>query len=204
MGEDPNDDALSRRPSGRRPGAHDTRNDILRAARIQFGALGFGATSLRSVATEAGVDTALIHHYFKSKEGLFVAAIQDVMAGGSLMAGLEGDPHTVAAALVDRYLNLWESAATQPALMAVLRSAFENDHAKSVLVGAMLPADPGRAAGAPADSDDVAASLIGSHLLGTAAIRYLIELEPLASLDRAELATLLTRTVEMYLTADPG
>ena len=61
---------------GRRPGAPDTRAEILGAARSLFAARGFAGTSVRAIAAEAGVDPALVHHYFGTKDDLFVAALQ--------------------------------------------------------------------------------------------------------------------------------
>ena len=65
------------RPSrGRRPGAPDTRAAVLAAARAAFAAKGFGGTTIRAVAADAGVDPALVHHYFGTKDDLFLAAME--------------------------------------------------------------------------------------------------------------------------------
>jgi AcrR family transcriptional regulator len=62
-------------PGGRRPGKVSARDDIIRAARETFAEEGYDGTSLRAVARAAGVDAALIHHYFEGKAGLFMAAM---------------------------------------------------------------------------------------------------------------------------------
>lgn len=59
---------------GRRPGNQNTRGLILAAARRQFSEKGYALTSMRAIAREAGVDPALVHHYFTSKEALFTLA----------------------------------------------------------------------------------------------------------------------------------
>jgi AcrR family transcriptional regulator len=61
---------------GRRPGNRDTRGEILAAAQNAFAEGGLSGVSLRSIATDAGVDVALIHHYFHTKEELFLATMQ--------------------------------------------------------------------------------------------------------------------------------
>ena len=66
---------VTRRAAGRRPGNADTRGEIVQAATRVFAAKGYDGTSLRAVAREAGVDPALVHHYFEGKAGLFVAAM---------------------------------------------------------------------------------------------------------------------------------
>ena len=73
---------------GRRPGGPDTRGEILEAARRAFAERGFQGTSMRAVATAAGVDAALVHHYFGSKGDLFLAA-----------AGLPVDPRDLLGAV---------------------------------------------------------------------------------------------------------
>lgn len=65
----------TRRPRGRRPAGSDTRGAIVRAARSEFAERGYDGTSLREVARRAGVDAALVHHYFDGKAGLFGAAM---------------------------------------------------------------------------------------------------------------------------------
>ena len=61
---------------GRRPGSPDTRAEILAVAREQFASRGYAGTSMRAVAAAAGVDAALVHHYFGTKDDLFVAALE--------------------------------------------------------------------------------------------------------------------------------
>ena len=64
------------RRTGRRPGNPDTREAILTAAREAFAERGYDAASIRAIATRAGVDPALVHHYFGAKEQLFLAAMR--------------------------------------------------------------------------------------------------------------------------------
>ena len=78
--------------SGRRPGRQDTRGEILAAARETFAARGFAGTTLRGIAGAAGVDPALIHHYFESKRSLFLATVQLPIDPPALIAEvMEGD-----------------------------------------------------------------------------------------------------------------
>lgn len=51
----------------------DTRESILDAAEDLFSKHGFYGVTIREVAREAGVDTALVHYYFGAKKGLFDA-----------------------------------------------------------------------------------------------------------------------------------
>ena len=62
--------------TGRRPGTGGTREKILAAARSRFGQEGYDGTTIRGIAAGAGVDPALVPHYFGSKEGVFLAAVE--------------------------------------------------------------------------------------------------------------------------------
>ena len=76
------------RRSGRRPGNQDTRQSILDAARAVFADKGFDKASIRAIATEAKVDPALVHHYFGTKDKLFLASMNTPIESGR--AGAEG------------------------------------------------------------------------------------------------------------------
>lgn len=62
-----------RPPKARAATSVDTREAILDAAEDLFSKHGFYGVTIREVAREAGVDTALIHYYFTAKRGLFDA-----------------------------------------------------------------------------------------------------------------------------------
>ena len=61
--------------TGRRPGPSTTRAAILDAARRRFASAGYDATSLRAIAADAGVDPAVLLHFFGSKQALFRAVV---------------------------------------------------------------------------------------------------------------------------------
>ena len=128
---------------GRRPGNQDTRGQIITAARQAFAAKGFAGASMRGIAAEAGVDAALIHHYFDNKEQLFLATValplempqklEEVAAGG-----LDG----MGERLVRTVLGVWDSD-LQPSLIAAIRTTL-TDPALTRSVGEFL-AQIGRA-----------------------------------------------------------
>ena len=85
------------RRSGRRPGNSGARADILAAAGRAFAERGYARATIRGVAQEAGVDPALVHHYFGNKRGLFIEAMSLPANPADLIEGLltEGDPETL-------------------------------------------------------------------------------------------------------------
>ena len=79
---------------GRRPGRSDTRSDILSAARDAFAEHGYDRATVRDIATRAGVDAAMVHHWFGTKERLFQAAVDVPFDPQELL--LDGAPDDVA------------------------------------------------------------------------------------------------------------
>lgn len=80
----------------------------MEAARGELAAKGFRATTLRSVAAMAGVDVALIAHYFGNKGGLFGAILELPPSAPRLLAdALTGPRDTQAERLTGAYLGLW-------------------------------------------------------------------------------------------------
>lgn len=185
---------------GRRPGAGSSQQVILDAARAEFSEHGFEGTTMRAIARAAGVDAALIHHFFLSKGGLFSAAVQDVFTVPDLVAVVtEGEPEGMGERLARVYVGHWEDPETQPRLVGVLRSATAFDGAsgtiREFLNGTLLPI----AAKAGRGRHDLRASLCGSFLLGTAALRYVSRTGPTASLPASQVARLMGPTCQTYL-----
>jgi AcrR family transcriptional regulator len=65
----------------------DIRPRILAAARERFAESGVDATSLRSIASDAGTSIGMIYYYFPTKDDLFLAVVEEVYAG--LLSDLE-------------------------------------------------------------------------------------------------------------------
>jgi AcrR family transcriptional regulator len=186
---------------GRRPGVSHSRHDILTAARVAFAEHGYDAASLRGISRAAGVDPALVHHFFGSKEGLFEAVLNDVVRPDEVFSEvLLPDMPGVGERLVRMFLTVWDGAETQGPMLALLRSAVTQDRSAEMLgrfmVTGMLRhiAEQGEAA-----DPDLRATLVGSQLIGVALVRYVLKLEPLASAPPDEIAQAVGPTLERYL-----
>lgn len=189
------------RRSGRRPGANETRLDILRAARRIFAAYGYGGATMRTIAHEADVDAALIHHFFVSKEGVFAAAVEDSFACVPIAA--DDAPGDVGERLVRGFLDLWSNPDTRDPVLAVLRSAPTYDEAARLLrdlIGRRVAEYV--AEGVGHDEAGLRATLVGSQLLGLALLRDVVKVEPLASADPETIVRVLTPTVDRYLAGE--
>jgi AcrR family transcriptional regulator len=189
------------RPRGRRPGASGTRETILAAARARFAAHGYDRTRIRDVAHDAGVDAALVHYFFGSKDGLFVAAMElplrpAEVIGPLLDAGVAG----LGERLVRRLLGVWDDPQNRDALLAIVHGASAHPGAAAALREFITREIVGRVAAAvEADRPELRANLVASQVMGLLAARYVAQLEPLASLDAEEVVPLVAPTLQRYL-----
>lgn len=190
---------------GRRRGGEDTREVILAAARELFANSTFEGVSLRQIARQAGVDPALIHHYFDSKDQLFTACIQLPADPLKVLAGVaQTAPERRAEALLKAILELWESPA-RPALLALANSAI-NSPARASLIRQVMSRLllPHIIDQLPGDSEQrqLRGNLVISQVLGLIMARHVIKIEPLASASTEQLIRLTTPTIQHYLTGE--
>lgn len=193
------------RRMGRRPsGSGDTRARILDAARQAFGEHGFDGATLRDVATRASVDPALIHHYFGSKQRLFVAAIElPVDFAVTVPALVGGPPDRLGERFVRFVLDLWGRPEVRPLVLGLLRSAATDPVARAML-RRLAEQGPLVALAGALDRPDapLRASLAGSQLVGLMMARFVVGVEPLASVDRETVERAMGPTIQHYLTGD--
>jgi AcrR family transcriptional regulator len=190
--------------TGRRPGVSGTREAILDAARRVFSEQGYQHATIRDVARLAGVDPALVHHYFGTKQELFVAAVRlPVHPVEQLTAVLAAEPDQAGPRIVETFLSIWDHAAGQSPLLALIRSAVTDEQAAAMLrefITEEVLGPIARRLGSP--DARLRATLVGSQLIGLAVARYIIRVEPLASAPAAQVAAVVGPTVQRYLTGD--
>lgn len=186
---------------GRRPGAPDTRHDVLEVARQRFLAEGYQAVTLRSVAADAGVDVALISYFFGSKKGLFGAAMALTANPAEAFAlALDGDMQGLPERVLRILLSTWDTPASGAPLKAMLGSAL-NDEAVGLLVRQALQRElvdklADRLGGIDARRRAIAFTV---QLAGVVFSRYVLRLEPIASMPADELVRTLTPTLRAAL-----
>jgi AcrR family transcriptional regulator len=190
--------------TGRRPGVSGTREAILDAARRAFAEHGYQHATIRGVADLAGVDPALVHHYFGTKQELFVAAVQlPVNPVEQLMAVLNEDSDQAGRRMVETFLSVWDHAATQSPLLALIRSAVGDEHAAAMLREFITEEVLGQIAHRLGGADaSLRATLVGSQVIGLAMARYIVKVEPLASAPRTQVVAAVGPTLQRYLTGD--
>ncbi len=194
---------------GRRTDGSDTRAEIVVAAGEEFGEKGFHGASLRGIARRAGVDPALVHHYFDGKEDLFVAVVglptrPSQVVERVLAAGREG----AAEQLVLTLVSVWGELAARRRLVAVVGALTSSELTRRtlrefVVTQLLLPVTEGLGVDQPARR----ASLVASQMVGLGVARYVVAIEPLASASVAEVVADVAPTVDRYLfepLAEPG
>ena len=190
------------RPRGRRPGDSGTREAILAAARERFAAHGYDRTRIRDVAADALVDPALVHYYFDSKDGLFVAAMRlplrpAEVIGPVLASGVDG----LGERIVRRVLEVWGDPVNRMALLAIVQGASAHPGAATALGEFVRHEIVARiAAVIDADRAELRANLVASQIIGLVAARYVVQVEPLAGLDAEEIVPLVGPTLQRYVT----
>ena len=190
-------------PRGRRGAGADTRSDILAAARSSFADRGFAGTTIRAVAASAGVDPALVHHFYGTKDDLFLAALELPVDPRTVMAGVvEGDPATLGPRLLRAFLGVWDDPETRLPLVALVRAGLTGEPGRTILETALKRIVFAFLTGAvELDDAERRVSLVASQMLGLIGARYLLRLEPIASMPAEEVVAWLGPTVQRYLTA---
>jgi AcrR family transcriptional regulator len=184
-----------------------SRDAVLSAAKKRFATEGYEKTTLRAIARDAHVDPSMVLYLFGSKADLFresLRLILDPEALASAIAGGPDDDADIGTRLVRTYLSIWESPESGPTMVAMLQSATSNSDAHEAFRAFMqqyvLTAVAGELGGG--EQARLRALLAASQLVGTAVLRYVMKIPPLASLPGEQLARLIAPTVTRYLSAD--
>ena len=188
--------------SGRRPGNQDTRASILDAARRTFAEKGFDKASIRAIAAGAEVDPALVHHYFGTKEQLFLAAMNAPINPGELIPqALAGPREQAGERLVRLMLTVWDSPAGSAAL-AMFRSALSNEWTARLLREFVITQILRRAVGDLIDDPSEAplrSSLVATQMAGVLVARYVLKIQPLAGADPEVIVAAVGPNVQRFL-----
>jgi AcrR family transcriptional regulator len=174
-------------PGGRRPGKLTARDDIIRAARETFAAEGYDGTSLRAVARRAGVDAALVHHYFEGKAGLFIDTIALPFDPGHELAdaGANTSGEATAAALVVAFLTMWDRAegggSSFVSCVGAMAASPAVAEAMHEFVRACVWPHIAPVEGEGEGATEIRRALVASQLVGLAYTRYILRVAPIST-----------------------
>jgi len=177
---------------------------ILKAASKEFAHAGFEGTSLRSVARRASVDPALVHHYFKDKSDLFIQTMNIPVNPGDIIGQAVTAPlDELGYALTRALISTWRKPAFRTPAIAMVRGLISSNNATKILkpfiqkevfsrIGSRLPEE----------TADARIAMVASQFIGLIITRYVVGLEPLASMDDDQVIELVAPTIQRYLTGD--
>jgi AcrR family transcriptional regulator len=198
---------MSPKRPGRPPGQSDARDRILAGARELFARNGFDKTSIRAIAAAAGVDAALVHHYFGTKQQLFAAAIHIPIDPMQVIGPMRETPvDELGLKLPSLLLPLWDSELGS-GFIATLRSMLAGSDVSLVrtFLQEIISVEVGMRVDDPPGSGRIRAQFVASQLVGIVMARYILELEPFKSLPVQQIAETIAPNLQRYLTGDlPG
>jgi AcrR family transcriptional regulator len=193
-----------RKRAGRPPGISDSRDRILASARELFARNGIDKTSIRAVAADAGVDPALVHHYFGTKQQLFAAAIHIPIDPMEVIGPLRETPvEEMGYKLPSLLLPLWDSEAGK-GFIATLRSLLAGSDVSLIrsFLQEVIAVEVGSRVDNPPGTGMIRVQFVASQLVGVVMARYILELEPFKSLPVEQIAETIAPNIQRYLTGD--
>ncbi|TWP50318.1 TetR/AcrR family transcriptional regulator [Lentzea tibetensis] len=187
---------------GRRAAGEDTKSALLAAAREVFVERGFDGATVRMIASRAGVDAAMVNHWFGSKEGLFAQAVLQVPIDPNELVRrlLDGPADEIGYRIVRTFLTIWDatgggqfvalirSVTSHEGVAKVLREVFLNTIFKQITTELGL------------DQSELRATVCATQMVGLGMVRYVVHFEPLASTPVETLVGMIGPTMQRYLT----
>jgi AcrR family transcriptional regulator len=191
---------------GRRAGGEDTKAALLAAAREVFVERGYEGATVRSIAARAGVDAAMVNHWFGGKEALFAKAVLQVPVDiNVLIDGLiDGPDDRMGERIVRTFIGVWDPIGGGP-FAAMVRSVTSHDQVADVLRGFFVQTLLKRLVNHLKSPDaELRATLLATQIFGMGMVRYVVKFEPLASADVDTLVKAIAPNLQRYLTGDLG
>ena len=193
---------VTRRGPGRPSDGGDRRAVILTRAREEFADKGYAGASLRAIARSAGVDPALVHHYFGTKEQVFVAAMELPFTPAELVPQiLDGPRDELGERLVRTFLGIWSHPDFRTPMLGMLRSAMTGEQGAAMLREFVGSALLGRIGAAIGPIDPLRVQVAAAQMVGVVILRHVVLLEPLASAAEDDVVALVAPTLQRYLTS---
>ncbi len=190
---------------GRRPGPDSSRTAVLDSARSLFSEKGFDRTTIRAIAAAAGVDPALVHHFFGTKDALFRATLVLPIDPDTLFGVMDDHPGDEGRALVARVLAVWAQPRVLEQFTALLRTAMSHEHAQVALRDLLTTELLRRLAERVGTVDaELRAGLVASQLAGLALTRLIIGIDPMVEASDEQIVAAIGPTIQRYLTGSLG
>jgi AcrR family transcriptional regulator len=193
-----------RKKPGRPAGSSNTRERILDCARDLFARNGINNTSIRAVAAAADVDSALVHHYFGTKEKLFAAAVHIPIDPMDVIGPLREVPvEELGYRIPSILLSLWDSE-VGTGFIATFRSILAGSEVNlfRTFIQDVIAVEVGARVDDPPGSGIIRIQFVASQLVGVLMARYIVQLEPFASLPAQQIVNTIAPNLQRYLTGN--
>ncbi|HRQ00232.1 MAG TPA: TetR family transcriptional regulator [Terrimesophilobacter sp.] len=202
----PTNGPVSPRRGRRRAGDGDAREQILAAATKEFLDRGYDAASIRGIARRAGVDPALVHHYFDDKADLFAESVRTPIRPDQVVKqALQGPRDQIGVNLVTAVLTVLENDKSRDRVISLLRTALGHDFAATMLRQFIMREVLHRIAKElEVDDGELRATAVATQIVGLMVVRYGVRVEPLASAPIDEVARRIGPVVQWHLTGYPA
>lgn len=189
------------RRRGRPRGGSDSRARIIASAVDDFAEKGYDGATIRSIAARAGVDSALVHHYFGTKADLFAETVGIPLRPDIDVPGILAGPHDEVGERLIRYvLEAFEQPEVRRRGVMLLRTAIGSRLTTPLLAGFLSRELLSRVARSlDADDPDLRASLVASQIAGMLIARYVLRLPALAAASVDEIVARVGPTIQRYL-----
>lgn len=203
------------RERGPRGARGKMREQIKRVAESQFIARGYDGTTMRSIAKGAGCDPAMVSYYFRSKQRLFrdcfdlpLDPLQQILQLWE--PGLEG----IADRLLDFAFTLYEERLTKDRMKALMRALITDSEttqrfraymSENLLKGGAEVLNTLQIASGQEANEELETNfhalieILMSMIYGVATMRYIVQLEPVASMERSELQSRLAPILQTQI-----
>lgn len=193
---------VNQKRRGRRAAGEDTRAALIAAAREVFVEKGYDGATVRAIAARAGVDAAMVNHWFGGKEGLFAQSVLQLPFDPAeiLKRLLDGPVEEAGERIIRTFVTVWDATGggTFAALIRSVTSQQEVANAlKSFFVNAIfknLLTEIG------AEQRELRATLCATQMVGLGIVRYVVHFEPLASVDVDTVVRAIAPNMQRYLT----
>lgn len=197
--------AQERRRGRRRSGDANARTQIVNAASKEFLAHGYDTVSMRAIARRAGVDAALVHHYFEDKAQLFAETMRAPIRPDQIVREVFSGPRdAIGVNLVTIVLTKMESGTSASRVISLIRTSLGHDFAATMLRQFLTKEVFGKIAEElGVDDGDLRATAVASQIVGLFMVRYGVRAEPLASASIEEVARRIGPVIQWHLTGYP-
>ena len=197
---------VNQKRRGRRAAGEDTRAALIAAAREVFVEKGYDGATVRAIAAKAGVDAAMVNHWFGGKEGLFAQSVLQLPFDPAeiLKRLLDGPVEKAGERIIRTFVTVWD-ATGGGTFAALIRSVTSHQEVANALRSFFINAIfKNLLAEIEVEQRDLRATLCATQMVGLGMVRYVVHFEPLASADLDTVVKAIAPNMQRYLTGDLG